>query len=66
MELNTETKKQIAEEMLQKYRQHIYQMKLELKCAEAIEDEKWMQGIREQTQRFMKILEVIEEEIASV
>ena len=64
MELKAETKKQIAEGLLHEYQKQLYQMKLESKCAEAIEDEKWTEGIRKQTQRLMKILTVLEEEIA--
>lgn len=60
--LTQEEKTNITQGLIKKYEAQLYQFKLELRCAEAIEDEQWIENIRKNTQRMVRILDVLAEE----
>lgn len=66
MELNDKEKSVIITEKIKNYQAQVYSLKLDLACAEALDDEQWKERIRESTKRLMQLIEVLETELNTV
>lgn len=66
MELNTQQKKQIIEQKIESYQAQVYSAKLDMSCADALEDEKWKERIRDSTKRLMQLIEVLDKELTEL
>ena len=66
MELTTEQKTQIVNKKIEAYQAQVYNAKLDLACAEALNDEKWKEEIREGTKRLMQIITILEQELDAI
>jgi hypothetical protein len=64
MELSGDTKTAIVNQKLESFNQQVYSLNLDLKCADALEDDKWLNQIRESSKRLMKCIEILEKELA--
>ena len=66
MELTKEEKVAIVNQKIKQYQGQIYNNKLDLACADALEDEQWKERIREATQRIMKLVDVLEQKLDAI
>ena len=66
MELSLQQKKQIIDQKIESYQAQIYSAKLDMSCAEALEDDQWKERIRDSTKRLMQLIEVLEKELTEL
>ena len=66
MELNKQQKISIINQKIESYQAQIYSAKLDMSCAEALEDEQWKERIRDSTKRLMRLIEVLEKELEAI
>lgn len=66
MDLTNEQKLEIVNAKISQYNAQIYSLKLDLTCAEVLEDAQWKEKIRESTKRLMQIIETLNQEIADL
>ena len=66
MELNKQQKISIINQKIESYQAQIYSAKLDMSCAEALEDEQWKERIRDSTKRLMQLIEVLEKELNAI
>lgn len=66
MELTKNQKADIITQKILSYNSQIFSAKLDMSCAEALEDEQWKDKIRESTKRLMQLVEVLEKELDAI
>lgn len=66
MELTEQEKLAIVNAKIAQYNAQIYSLKLDLACAEVLDDTQWKERVRESTKRLMQIIETLSQEIADL